>query len=464
MRKIEVAALAIVTATFVFAGCASFEPLQRSMPTPAPTTRMDLELKSLPAPKEPIVAAVYAFRDETGQYKTSSTGTSFSTAVTQGGTSILIRALQQSGWFVPVEREGLSDLLTERKIIRSTRDNYTGENGKKLSELPPLLYAGVLLEGGIISYDSNILTGGEGAAFFGASASGLYHEDQVTVYLRAVSTQNGRDLLTVTGSKTVLSQEIDVGYYSYVSYTDLAQAEAGFTYNEPVDIAVTEAIQEAVKNLVVEGVEKGLWALEIPADTTSTVFEDYKKEIHLGEKNDYLGRPIFESRRGLFGVGISSGAQIYNGDYANGEFRLMGDGSIRMKLNPSFYASLSGGIGELSAFGAFKDTWDYLDAKCIYNLMPQYVVTPYATLGAGIIWKNWSQSSSTDYPIVLPKQLFGTVSWGLGIEYLVSNNVGLSMEFNDHYVLSDELDGMVSGKYDDWFYTGEVGINVYFGP
>ena len=337
MQKKRIAAVTLMITMFSLTGCANFEPLQRSKPTSAPSTTMDLELKSLPPPKEQIVAAVYAFRDETGQYKASSTGTSFSTAVTQGATSILIRALQQSGWFVPVEREGLSDLLNERKIIRSTRDNYSGQDGNKLPGLPPLLYAGVVLEGGIISYDSNILTGGEGAKFFGTSVSGLYHEDQVTVYLRAVSTQNGRDLLTVTGSKTVLSQEIDVGFYSYVSYTDLAQAEAGFTYNEPVDVAVTQAIQEAVKNLVVKGVKEGFWTLKYPADTTSAVFVDYAKEMLASRMADYLGRPA-KPRRHLVGVTINSGAQIYNGDYANSEFHVMYGGGVRLELSPSFYA------------------------------------------------------------------------------------------------------------------------------
>ncbi len=463
MSKTGIAVLAFTISVFTLTGCATFEPFQRSVPTPAPATVMDAELKSLPPPKEPIVAAVYAFRDQTGQYKTSSTGTSFSTAITQGGTSILMRALQQSGWFVPVEREGLSDLLNERKIIRSTRDNYLGDDGKKLPALPPLMYAGVVLEGGIISYDSNILTGGEGAKFFGTSASGLYHEDQVTVYLRAVSTQNGRDLLTVTGSKTVLSQEIDVGFYSYVSYTDLAQAEAGFTYNEPVDVAVTEAIQEAVKNLVVEGVYDGYWSLKFPGDTTSTAFENFAEQKRDAEQDDYMGRPVSQ-RRALFGVSLNSGAQIYNGDYANSEFHIMYGGSVKMRLAPSFYAGLSLGRGELSALDAFKDNYDYLDVKGIYNLMPDYVITPFVSFGAGVLVREWTQSTSPSYPIDLVKSSFATVNCGLGVEYLASDNVGLSFEFNDHYALSDRVDGLVGGKYFDWFWTGQLGINVYFGP
>src|SRR5690606_17177562 len=115
---------------------------------------------------------------QTGQYKPSENGSNFSTAVTQGATSILIKALEDSKWFIPIERENLSNLLQERNIIRSTRQEYLKDN-EKGEQLSPLLFAGVLLEGGIISYDSNIITGGFGARYFGAGGSTRYRQDRV---------------------------------------------------------------------------------------------------------------------------------------------------------------------------------------------------------------------------------------------------------------------------------------------
>lgn len=452
----------MVIAMTTVTGCASFEPFMRSKPTPGPETSMDIELKSLPKPGEKVIAAVYSFRDQTGQYKALANGTSFSTAVTQGATSVLIKALQESGWFVPVEREGLSDLLTERKIIRSTRDQYLGQNGKKLPNLPPLLYAGVLLEGGIISYDSNILTGGEGAKYFGLSVSGQYHEDRVTVYLRAVSTQNGRVLTTVEASKTVLSQEIDVGFYRYVSYSQLAQAETGVTYNEPVDVAVTEAIQEAVKDLVIVGVRNDLWQLKYPGDTTNVEFTDYYKDLRNDNESDYLGRP-FTERRGDLRVSLHGGTQCYNGDYANSEFHPAGGISVGLRLAGPFYGALSYSRGNLSAAGAFNNTFDYVDLKGIYNLMPDYAFTPYMSFGAGILIRQADRTSSPAYPISLGENTFGTVNWGLGFEYLLSDYAGLSFELDNHYALSDAVDGVTSGRYYDYFWTAQFGINIYLG-
>src|SRR5690606_2313947 len=198
-------------------GCANYlAPFETQRARPAPPTPTADALSALPPPREPIVAAVYRFRDQTGQYKALENVSTFSTQVTQGATSILMRALEESRWFVPIEREGLSNLLNERQIIQSIRAQHAGPEGEPLGPLPPLLYAGVLLEGGIIGYDSNVLTGGVGVRYLGTGGAGEYRQDQVTVYLRAVSTQSGRVLKSVHTTKTIVSQRVQGNLFRFV--------------------------------------------------------------------------------------------------------------------------------------------------------------------------------------------------------------------------------------------------------
>lgn len=178
--------------------------------------------------------------------------------MTQGSTSILLKSLEDSGWFIPIERENVGNLLNERKIIRSSRAQYNTQSGEGQDQLlPPLLYAGVILEGGIISYDANVITGGAGIRYFGAGTSSQYRQG-VTVYLRAVSASNGKILKTVYTSKTILSQQLDGGLFQFVKFKRLLEAEIGFTYNEPSEIAVTEAIEKAVMSLIIEGLDANL--------------------------------------------------------------------------------------------------------------------------------------------------------------------------------------------------------------
>jgi curli production assembly/transport component CsgG len=212
------------------------------------------ELKALPKPVGRIAVSVYGFRDQTGQYKTTTGASSFSTAITQGATSILMQTLGETDWFMPVEREGLQNILTERKIVRAA---IQGENSA--IELPPLTTAKLIIEGGIVSYDTNLKTGGFGAEYFGINSSTLYREDQITVYMRAVDVRTGQVLVSVSTSKKVLSQEVRAGLFRYVSFKRLLEVEAGFTTNEPMFECVKQSIEKAVGELVIKGIDRGVW-------------------------------------------------------------------------------------------------------------------------------------------------------------------------------------------------------------
>ncbi len=236
-----------------------------------PRTSTFTDLTSLPQPRGPIIVSVYGFRDQTGQYK-SSPASSFSTSVTQGAAAMLVEALSNSGWFVPLEREGLQNLLTERKIIRAAQEK-TADGAE--AEFPSLMAADILLEGGIVAYDTNVATGGLGARYFGIGAAEQYRVDQVTVNLRAVDIRSGQILHSVLVSKTILSKEITTGIYTFVDQKRLLEYESGMTRNEPAQLCVLAAIESAVIHLVADGVRKRLWALADPKEQTHELLARY---------------------------------------------------------------------------------------------------------------------------------------------------------------------------------------------
>lgn len=228
-----------------------------------PRTQTQNMLAQIPPPQRPIAIAVYGFTDQTGQFKPGESGQqTLSRAVTQGAGSILVKALQDTGnrqWFTIVERESLRNLLNERQIIREMRERYLGERGVNAQALPALLFAGVLLEGGIVGYDTNTVTGGAGAQFLGIGGRTEYRQDTVTVYLRAVSVRTGEVLTTVTASKTIASQSLGASAFKFVAFKELLEAETGITTNEPDHLALQQAIEKAVYGLVMEGTELKLW-------------------------------------------------------------------------------------------------------------------------------------------------------------------------------------------------------------
>ncbi|MCL1068194.1 curli production assembly/transport protein CsgG [Shewanella olleyana] len=242
-----------------------------------PKSETYYDLTSLPFPQGAMIAAVYDFRDQTGQYKPIPSS-NFSTAVPQSGTAFLAQSLNDSDWFIPVEREGLQNLLTERKILRA------GLKGEA-SKLPQLNSAQVLMEGGIVAYDTNIKTGGAGARYLGIGASGQYRVDSITVNLRAVDIRTGRLLSSVTTTKGVISKEITAGVFKFIDTQDLLEAEVGYTSNEPVSLCVASAIESAVVHLIADGIWKGAWNLGDPTTgMQNETLQKYWLEAHSESK------------------------------------------------------------------------------------------------------------------------------------------------------------------------------------
>jgi curli production assembly/transport component CsgG len=256
--KTTILSLATVLA---LSGCASVVHIPEPE-EPQVVVNTNKEFNTLPPPAAgPVVAAVYGFTDKTGQRKPSERMANISFAVTQGAEVWVIKALQEVGagqWFKVVERVGLDNLTKERQIIRQARESVGDTR-----QLKPMMFAGILVEGGIIGYDSNTLTGGAGARYLGIGASTQYRQDVVTVTMRAVSVQTGEVLLSVSTTKTIISTGSSFTVFKFFDVgTRSLETEVGNSINEPVNYAVRAAIEQAVVEMVKEGSRKGLWAFK----------------------------------------------------------------------------------------------------------------------------------------------------------------------------------------------------------
>ena len=220
----------------------------------------------VPAPAAGRIAvAVYGFKDLTGQKRPSPSFANFSTAVTQGSELFLIKALQEVGhgqWFDVVERVSVEDLIKERTIIKQMREAYEGKNAQ---QLPPLTFAGLIIEGGIIGYDSSTESGGAAYSWLGIGPQTQYSKDIVTVSLRAVSVASGKVLASIIVTKTIYSTSDSVAIIKvWKNGTEFFQSEAGLTINEPGTLAIKMTIESAVVELLKEGSKKKVWDFKTP--------------------------------------------------------------------------------------------------------------------------------------------------------------------------------------------------------
>jgi curli production assembly/transport component CsgG len=259
--------LITLVSTTMLAGCAGTYDAKVNPPNAQPqiiTKSSYSALANMTGPDgPPITIAMYGFSDKTGQRKSNDKFSVLSSAVTQGGEVFLIKALQDAGhgkWFQVVERVGLDDLIKERQLIRNQRETYEGKDAKPLS---PMLIAGVMVEGGIVGYDSNVTSGGAGAALLGIGADAQYRTDEVTVILRLISVHTGEVLISAGATKTILSTGASGNVVTFLDQSTMSlQLEAGTNANEPSTYAVRLATEAAVVDMIKQGVAKGLWSFE----------------------------------------------------------------------------------------------------------------------------------------------------------------------------------------------------------
>jgi|TARA_B110000285_G_scaffold225745_1_gene284421 curli production assembly/transport component CsgG len=208
-----------------------------------------------------ITVAVYKFSDYTGQRKAVENGSSLSSAVSQGSEVWVIKALADVGhgtWFQVVERGALDSIIKERQLIRNTRELHGDKD-----VLDPMLFAGLIIEGGIVGYDTDVLSGGNGARLLGLGVQEEFRMDTITVAMRVISVQTGEVLLSVATEKTIASSRTGASVFKFLDMgTKALEIESGKGFNEPINYATRAAIEQGIIEIIYQGANKGLWGFK----------------------------------------------------------------------------------------------------------------------------------------------------------------------------------------------------------
>ncbi len=451
--------LFVIGVIYLFTSCAAYfnQPFTQDGARVGERTISSDLLSNLPEAQAPVEVAVYNFGDQTGQFKPIENGSTFSTAVTQGSTSILIKALEDSGWFRPIERENFNNLSNERNIIKNTQLEYIKNLNPNQPPLPPLLYAGLILEGGIVSYDTNIVTGGVGARYFGLGGSARYRQDRITIYLRAVSTTNGEILKTIYVSKTILSQALDASFFRFVKFQRLLEAETGITQNEPVQVAVKDAIEKAVHDLIVEGVKDKLWSSAEGDTVNNEMIKEYEEtksyEESLGLYNRLFVDDPYKNTLSLYG-----GTTLIDGDFSTKRLGFYLGGTYQREINRFFDIGIDGAIFDLNNGEQYQNIFGSVGVNGILYILPKDNVAPFIYGGPGIV----IDVRETVNQQTLFGRTFFKFQYGAGIQYKINPKIGIKVFGEHNIVLSDELDFRINGNRDDFYFNFGLGVNYNF--
>jgi len=219
-------------------------------------------------------------------------------------------------------------------------------------------------------------------------------------------------------------------------------------------MAVTEAIETSVRNLVVEGIRDGLFT---PRDSTAarTAIAAYEDRKERAARRDYFDRLLQPNNRPGLGVEVGGSGRLYQGDYVGPEPRPAVSMAVQAPITSRWAVGLEGLLGRLrAADGRFNPMVLTTTAQLDYYFVPEARVTPFLRAEGGV-------QSHYPYSYRFGDTAFVQGGASLGLEYMIDDRLGLSTSIGAQYALSDDVDGQVAGTHHDSVWRADVGLTYY---
>lgn len=227
------------------------------------------------------------------------------------------------------------------------------------------------------------------------------------------------------------------------------EAEIGFTQNEPVQLAVTEAIEKAVKSLIVEGVRDNIWG-KTSADPAGykNLIDNYNIEEKDNDKR-ILGNKYPNNDRQKFALFTNIEGQQVKGDYVNPKANFGMKAGFKYFLNDHVNLEVNAGVLTIENENIIKRTFVVSELNLEYLILPNFKFSPFIYAGGGTMF-----FSRANY---YKAQLGG------GLEYLIDKNIAVRLSSQYDIGFKDSWDGFVHGNNDDQAIRVGLGVNIYIG-
>lgn len=204
-------------------------------------------LESLLEPEEKIAIAVYDIEDKTGQYKENEHAT-YSLAVTQGATEMLVTALMRSHQFRVIDRIEFQNIMNEQNL--KTQERLEKNGGP---EIGVLIGADYIIDGAITEYDVDRNTGGIGLKIAGKGASKEYAKASCAIDLRVTDTTTGEVVWAKSLKKEIIGEKVGLTVFSFMG-ENIVEFESGRGEQQAINLVVRSLLEESVYKLAQSGI------------------------------------------------------------------------------------------------------------------------------------------------------------------------------------------------------------------
>lgn len=157
-------------------------------------------------------------------------------SMASGLTDQLTDALMQSGGFVVLERDIISDIMGEQNLVTGgrARQSQSARTGKMIA-------AQVLIKGAVTEFDPYKSSGGKGLSFGGINLSNSKSSAHIALIIRLIDTTTSEVIASVRSEGTADAKSSGLSFVS-----GALEANANKSVRTPVDKAIQIAIDRAV--------------------------------------------------------------------------------------------------------------------------------------------------------------------------------------------------------------------------
>ncbi|MBR9846694.1 MAG: porin family protein [Algicola sp.] len=159
----------------------------------------------------------------------------------------------------------------------------------------------------------------------------------------------------------------------------------------------------------------------------------------------------FYDLRGTNAFDIAIGTSVINGDFVDPMFEIYSHIGYKRHLSPHFGIDIGYHKFNLAFIDVYNEGFMSFDVNLELTVLPHKVFSPFLFAGAGLNASNHFKETANKF------------QGGIGLEYIVTQKIGVKLYTDYNYVSSDTLDGLEAGNSDDTYFRLAIGVNFYFG-
>src|SRR5690606_25486518 len=159
----------------------------------------------------------------------------------------------------------------------------------------------------------------------------------------------------------------------------------------------------------------------------------------------------FYDYRGVNAVELAAGTSVMNGDLTDPLFEISTRIGYKRFITPYLNINFSYNKFNLAYKDIYNEGFMSFDLNVEGLLRPNHKFSPFIFAGGGYNAANYFEQTGAK------------IQGGVGVEYIVTEKVGVKLFSDYNYVFSVELDGVIFGDSDDVYWRILVGVNFYVG-